>query len=109
MGADFELKENQSGKLELLFIDKGTKNVNVGSKLSDFTVEKQLGKGCFGSVCLVKSKLTNKVYAMKEIQSQNYNEKKRLEVLKEIKLLETVNHPTLLNIFHHLEKMGIFI
>lgn len=108
MGADFELKENQSGKLELLFIDKGTKNVNVGSKLSDFTVEKQLGKGCFGSVCLVKSKLTNKVYAMKEIQSQNYNEKKRLEVLKEIKLLETVNHPHIIKYFSSFRENGNF-
>ena len=72
MGADCELSIGPNGKLNFLFIDKGNKKVNVGNKLSDFVVQRQLGKGHFGSVSLVQSKLTNKVYVMKEIKSERY-------------------------------------
>ena len=76
MGADCELSIGPNGKLNFLFIDKGNKKVNVGNKLSDFVVQRQLGKGHFGSVSLVQSKLTNKVYAMKEIKSAIRNTKR---------------------------------
>ena len=89
MGADFEFTITKDGKPQLLFIDKGRKKVNVGNKLSDFSIERKLGQGHFGSVYLVKSKLTNKLYAMKEIKAERYNsDEQRLEIQKEIKLLE---------------------
>ena len=85
MGSDFDYSVDENGKPQLLYIDKGKKKVNVGNKLSDFIIEKQLGKGNFGCVYLVKSKITNKVYAMKEIKAEKYaNESQRLEVQKEI-------------------------
>ena len=64
-----EFMMDENGKPQFLLIDKGGTKVNVGSKLSDFTVVKNLGEGHFGSVKLVTSKLTNKLYAMKEINS----------------------------------------
>ena len=67
MGADFDLRINQDGQPQLLYIDKGKEKLDIGNKLSDFRIEKELGKGNFGSVYLVTSKLTNKLYAMKEI------------------------------------------
>ena len=100
MGADCELSIGPNGKLNFLFIDKGNKKVNVGNKLSDFVVQRQLGKGHFGSVSLVQSKLTNKVYAMKEIKSERYkNQQQQLEIQKEIKLLENLNHPHVITYF----------
>ena len=54
MGADFEFSIDSSGKPQLFFIDKGNSNINVGSRLSDFIVEKELGKGNFGAVYLAK-------------------------------------------------------
>ena len=100
MGADCELSIGPNGKLNFLFIDKGNKKVNVGNKLSDFVVQRQLGKGHFGSVSLVQSKLTNKVYAMKEIKSERYkNRQQQLEIQKEIKLLENLNHPHVITYF----------
>ena len=48
-----------------------------------------LGEGHFGSVKLITSKLTNKLYAMKGINHSLYQtEKQRKLVMKEIKLLE---------------------
>ena len=108
MGADFEFSMDESGKPQLLYIDKGNKNVKVGSKLSDFTLEKKLGKGNFGDVYLVTSKLTKKVYALKEIKGDDYNENQRLEVEKEIKLLEVLNHPHVIKYFTSFKENGNF-
>ena len=91
---------DSNGKPQLLFIDKGGKKVKVGSKLSDFTIVKKLGEGHFGSVCLVSSNITKKLYAMKEIKSGRYqSENQRLEVEKEIQLLENLHHPHVITYF----------
>ena len=108
MGADFEVAMTENGP-QLLYIDKGRKKVNVGNKLSDFIMQRELGKGHFGSVCLVKSKLTKKVYAMKEIKSDRYqSEEQRLEIQKEIKLLENLNHPHVITYFSSFRENGNF-
>ena len=100
MGSDFELITDSNGKPGILFIDKGGKNVNVGSKLSDFIIQKKLGEGNFGSVSLVLSKITKKLYAMKEIKSSRYkSDRQGLEVEKEIKLLENLHHPHVITYF----------
>ena len=86
--------------MEVFYIDKGTKKVNVGNRLSDFRIEKELGKGNFGKVYLVTSKITNKVYAMKEIKFDRYkSDSQRASVQKEIKLLENMNHPHVITYF----------
>ena len=109
MGTDYDFTINQNGQPQLLYIDKGKKKTNVGNKLSDFTIEKELGKGHFGSVYLVTSKLTNKVYAMKEIKSDRYaNEAERLEIQKEVKLLENLNHPNVITYFSSFSENGNF-
>ena len=108
MGADFEFSIDSSGKPQLFFIDKGNSKINVGSKLSDFIVEKELGKGNFGAVYLVTSKLTKKVYALKEIKREMYNEDQRLEVEKEIRLLKDLNHPHVIKYFTSFQENGNF-
>ena len=100
MGADFEFSIGSDGKPQLLYIDKGKKKVNVGNKLSDFDIQRKLGQGHFGSVYLVKSKKTHKVYAMKEIKSERYrNDEQQAEIQKEIKLLENLDHPHIITYF----------
>ena len=100
MGADFDFSMNQNGQFQLFYIDKGTKKVTVGEKLNDFIIEKKLGEGHFGSVYLVQSKLTKKVYAMKEIKGDRYkSETQKTNVRKEIKLLENLNHPHVITYF----------
>ena len=98
-----------NGKPQLLFIDKGGKKVNVGSKLSDFTIVKKLGEGHFGSVNLVTSKITKKLYAMKEIKENRYDsEQQRLEIQKEIRLLENLHHPHVITYFTSFRENGNF-
>ena len=111
MGSDFELITDSNGSPGILFIDKGGKKVNVGSKLSDFIIQKKLGEGNFGSVYLVLSKITKKLYAMKEIKSNRYKtDQQRLEVEKEIKLLENLHHPHVITYFTSFrENDSIFI
>ena len=109
MGADFDFSLDENGKPQFLFIDKGKKKLNVGNKLSDFNIEKQIGKGNFATVYLVKSKITNKVYAMKEIKAERYsNESQRKEVQKEIKLLENLDHPNIITYFSSFSENGNF-
>ena len=96
MGADFDFSMSQNGQIQLLYIDKGSKKVAVGDKLSDFLIERRLGQGVY----LVTSKLTKKVYAMKEIKFDRYrSETQRTNVRKEIKLLENLNHPHVITYF----------
>ena len=109
MGGEIELMTDTNGKPQLLFIDKGGKKVNVGSKLSDFTIVKKLGEGHFGSVNLVTSKITKKLYAMKEIKENRYeSEKQILEIQKEIKLLENLHHPHVITYFTSFRENGNF-
>ena len=100
---------DNTGQPRFLAIDKGGEKVNVGSKLTDFTIVKNLGEGHFGSVKLVKSNLTNKLYAMKEIKSTRYqSEKQRKTVEKEIKLLENLHHPNVITYFNSFKQNGNF-
>ena len=109
MGGEIELMTDTNGKPQLLFIDKGGKKVNVGSKLSDFTIVKKLGEGHFGSVNLVTSKITKKLYAMKEIKENRYDsEQQRLEIQKEIRLLENLHHPHVITYFTSFRENGNF-
>ena len=100
MGGDFEIMADNNGKFQILFIDKGEKKIDVGSKLSDFTIKKKLGEGNFGAVYLVHSKITKKLYAMKEIKPNRYkSEAQRSNIEKEIKLLENLHHPHVITYF----------
>ena len=100
MGADFEFMTDSNGRPQIYFIDKGRKKVDIGNKLSDFTIQRELGKGHFGSVSLVLSNKTKKLYAMKQIKSSMYkNEKEILEVEREVKLLENLSHPHVITYF----------
>ena len=102
---------DKDGKPQFLCIDRGGTKVNVGSKLSDFTIVRNLGEGHFGSVKLVTSKLTKKLYAMKEIKTARYKtEAQRKQVEKEIKLLENLHHPHVVTYFNSFkEKESIYI
>ena len=100
MGVDFEFMTDSNGRPQIYFIDKGIKKVDIGNKLSDFTIQRELGKGHFGSVSLVVSNKTKKLYAMKQIKSSMYkNQNQILEVEREIKLLENLSHPHVITYF----------
>ena len=101
MGGNFEVMMNADGKSQLLLIDQRGKNVDVGSKLSDFNIIKKLGSGHFGSVYLVSSKKTKFLYAMKEILADQYKSDRQRELVeREIKILENLRHPNVITYFN---------
>ena len=70
---------------------------NVGKCLEDFEILRELGKGTFGSVYKVKSKINNKLYALKK---PNDNEpKEKIKNKKEIFLLKHLNHENVCKCF----------
>ena len=107
MGTNIDFQQNTNGEFHIFFIDKGLKKVDVGSSLKDFEKIKKLGNGHFGTVYLVKSLKTHKIYAMKEIEADKYKsltEKQQDE--KEIKLLENLDHPHVITYFTSFNENG---
>ena len=64
--------------------------------LNDFIVGKFLGKGAFGSVCLVTRKVDKKIYAMKSINIGKLDQNQREASLNEIRILASLNHPNII-------------
>ena len=66
------------------------------SKKSDFEKIKELGKGSFGSVYLVKRKEDQKIYALKSVYLQKLNKKEQQNSVNEVRILASVNHPNVI-------------
>ena len=64
--------------------------------LSDFEIIKQLGKGAFGSVNLVRRKKDLKTYAMKRIRLTTLSQKEKETALNEIRILASLNHKNII-------------
>ena len=66
------------------------------SKKSDFEKIKELGKGSFGSVYLVRRKEDHKIYALKTVYLQKLNKKEQQNSVNEVRILASVNHPNII-------------
>ena len=51
--------------------------IEPSTTLNDFTIERVIGKGSFGSVFLVKRKLDQKLYALKSVFLDKLNKKEQ--------------------------------
>ena len=65
--------------------------------LKNFIIGKKLGKGAFGSVCLVTRKEDQKIYAMKTINIGKLDIKDRESSLNEIRILASLRHPNIID------------
>jgi len=61
--------------------------------LKEFEIGKELGKGAFGTVCIVKRKDDSKIYAMKRVKISQLNTKEKENALNEVRILASLNHP----------------
>ena len=95
-----KITTNQLGKYSIIFTGKHGSNIDIGSSLKDFLILKELGKGNFGTVFLVKSLKNGKQYAMKEILTMN------IEDQKEIKLIKNLQHPHVITYFTSFSENG---
>ena len=65
--------------------------------LEDFTIEKVIGKGSFGSVFLVKRKLDQKLYALKSVFLEKLDKKEQENSVNEVRLLASISHPNVIS------------
>ena len=68
--------------------------------MKKYSIIKNIGNGSSGSVYLAKHNLSNKFYAIKKINFKNISDKDKDHIANEIKLLEDLNHP---NIIQYIE------
>ena len=100
------LIKDSRGK-NLLVFDKRNINENeeMGNKVDDFEILQVLGKGSFGFVAKVKSRLNHKIYAMKQINFSEMKDKKSIELCEnETKLLSQLNHSLIIKYYKSIKE-----
>ena len=60
--------------------------------LEDFEFGRNLGKGVFGSVVVVKRKQDNEIYAMKRVKISGLSKRELENTFNEVRLLASLNH-----------------
>ena len=65
--------------------------------INDFEIIKQLGKGAFSTVSLVKRKQDNKIYALKCVQISKLSIHEKQNSLNEVRLLASINHKNIIS------------
>lgn len=92
------------------FQNKNANEHSVGTKVSDFKLLKELGKGSSGVVYTVKSRVDDGVYVMKKIELNNLKDKEQKDCWKEVSILKKVNHPNIIKYYtSFLEKGCLYI
>jgi len=64
--------------------------------LNDFELIREIGKGAFSNVNLVKRKADGIIYAMKRVKINQLNVKERENALNEVRILASINHPSII-------------
>ena len=104
----FDVIKDKEGKEYLIFDSSELYNDNlIGNKLDDFEILQVLGEGGFGKVFKVKSKLNNKVYAMKMVDLKALKDKGQKYydlTMNEINFLIQFNNPHIIKYYHKFEQ-----
>ena len=83
---------------------------NVGMKLSDFKILKELGKGSYGIVYTVRSYLDDNEYVMKKMELNHLKPKQQRECYREVSISKKVNHPNIIKYYSSfLEQETLYI
>lgn len=109
---------NDSLQKEILTFNNNelSEEKSMGDKLEDFEIIMLLGKGAFGKVYKVRSKLNKKIYAMKmvdlsEIKNRDNEKKDGLRLaLNETTFLNKLSHPHIIKYYKNfLDKDKLYI
>ena len=71
----------------------------VGSRLSDFIIIKELGKGSYGTVYTVKSNLNSNIYVMKKMELNHLTSRQQQECYREVSILKKVSHNNIIKYY----------
>lgn len=85
--------------------------LNTGTPLDNYIIEKKLGEGAYGAVFRVKNKDTKQLRAMKKIIAKSSRDpNKEKEIMNEIEMLKSLDHPNILKVFEFYNtKEGYYI
>jgi len=72
---------------------------NFGSIFGKYDIVKSLGSGSFGKVYQVKNKISNDIYACKELSKKKIKKKDLEKFATEIKILRKSDHPNIVKIY----------
>ena len=92
---DYLNDNKRNGKTHGALHDEWT----VQSKLSDFDVLSELGRGAYGVVSKVRYRRDGRVYVLKEVNVASLNSKEQTEAVSEVILLRKVRHPNIVKYY----------
>ena len=101
--SNFDTITDTEGKEYLVFDSSELyDDSQMGDKSDDFEILRKLGEGAFGKVFKVRSKINNKVYAMKKLnikEIRDDNEKAYELTMNETAILERLSHPHIIKYY----------
>ena len=81
--------------------DLNSNEKSIGNSLEDFEILQTLGKGSYGFVAKVKSKIDQKLYAMKMIDFSLINEEEEKQLsMNEIEIIKSLDSPHIIKYYN---------
>ena len=96
----------------LILKTRGTENnSDIGNKLEDFEILQIIGKGTYGFVAKVKSKLNLRIYALKKYNSEYLNKPDALKyVVNESIFMKQLNNENVVKLYNNFkDKSGLYM
>lgn len=72
---------------------------SIGNNISDFIFLEELGRGQFGVVQKMKSKINGQIYAIKRIIKEPENKMQKKNVVREEYIMDVLSHPNIIKLY----------